>query len=209
MKRLTIDDKTNILIGLFIAALIAANLLGNKITYLFGISASVGIFAFPITFLVTDIIAEVHGKQKARSVVYAGMVAIVLVFLLTALSIWLPPATRFEFNTEYQQIFGVSLRILIASFIAFAISQTHDIWAFHFWKKKTNGKHLWFRNNASTFVSTFIDTTIFMFIAFYQVTPKFTIPFIFALIIPYWLLKIFMAIIDTPFCYLGVKWLKS
>ncbi|MBU2236011.1 VUT family protein, partial [Patescibacteria group bacterium] len=55
----------------------------------------------------------------------------------------------------------------------------------------------------------FIDTTIFMFIAFYHVSPKFTVAFIFSLIFPYWILKVVFAILDTPFVYLGVRWVKN
>ena len=76
-------------------------------------------------------------------------------------------------------------------------------------KKITKGKYLWLRNNLSTVISQLIDTTLFMFIAFYMVTPQFTAPFIIELIIPYWLFKVGFAFIDTPLVYLGVKWLKS
>jgi len=93
--------------------------------------------------------------------------------------------------------------------VAFTLSQTHDIWAFNFWKQKTKGRFLWLRNNLSTIVSQFIDSTIFMFIAFYAITPKFTVGFIFSLIIPYWLFKIAFAILDTPLVYAGVKWLRE
>lgn len=207
--KLTIDEKTNLLLALFIAALVAANLLGNKITVILGISVAVGIFSYPITFLITDIIEEVHGKKKAQTFVLAGFISLILVLILTALSIYMPPASRFTYNQEYITVFSVSLRIIVASLIAFIISQTHDIWAFNLWKQKTHGKYLWLRNNASTVVSQFMDTTIFMFIAFYHVTPKFDAPFIFALIIPYWALKMVFALCDTPFVYLGVKWLKK
>ena len=63
--------------------------------------------------------------------------------------------------------------------------------------------------NLSTIVSQLIDTFVFMMIAFYQLTPKFTFIFIIHLIIPYYLFKILFAIIDTPFVYLGVNWLKK
>jgi len=68
---------------------------------------------------------------------------------------------------------------------------------------------LWLRNNLSTIVSQFIDSTVFMFVAFYALTPKFTVAFIFSLIIPYYLFKVAFAVLDTPFVYLGVKWLKK
>jgi len=206
---LTKEDKTNILLGIFVAALIAANLLGSKITEIFGVRTSVGIFAFPITFLVTDVVAEVHGKRKTQSFVITALIAQLLVLGLIFISIKLPAHPFFEYNESYSLIFTNSIRIIIASIVAFLLSQFHDIWAFHFWKEKTKSKFLWLRNNLSTIVSQFIDTTVFMFIAFYLVSPKYTVAFIFSLIIPYWILKIVFAIIDTPFVYLGVKFLRG
>ena len=207
--KLSREDKIGILLGIFIAALIAANLLGTKITVLFGISVSVGIFAYPITFLVTDIVEEVEGKKKIKKFVYAGFVALILVMILTLVSVVLPAASRYDYNDEYKIVFSNSIRIMVASLVAFLISQFHDLWAFNFWKEKTKGKFLWLRNNASTIASQFIDTIIFMYIAFYQMTPKFTAGYVFSLAMPYWFLKIFMALCDTPFCYLGVRWLKN
>lgn len=201
--------KTDILLALFVAAIVAANLLGNKITTILGVSVSVGIFSYPLTFLITDIIAEVHGKKRAFHFLIGGLASIILVLILVIISLKLKPNPRFIYEQEYQTIFKLSTRMLIASLMAFATSQSHDIWAFHFWKKKTKGKFLWLRNNVSTIVSQFIDTSIFMFIAFYQISPKFTIVFIFSLIIPYWIFKIVFALLDTPLCYIGVKWLKS
>lgn len=207
--KLTQDDKTNILIALFVGGLVAANLMGTKIAD-FGIFiASVGILAFPITFLVTDIIAEVHGREKARSVVNAGILTLLFVLVITAIAVALPSAARDFFPAEYTMVFSTTLRIFVASLIAFSLSQHHDIWAFNYWGIKTGGKHLWLRNNLSTVVSQLIDTTVFMFIAFYGVTPHAGVAFITALIIPYWIIKVVFAVCDTPLCYAGVRWLKK
>jgi len=206
---MTQQTKTDILIAVFIAALIAANLLGTKITTILGVSVSVGIFAYPLTFLVTDVIEEVHGKSRTKNLIIAGFVTLILLFILVAISTRLPAAARYEHNEAYTTIFGSSLRMIIASLIAFVISQTHDVWAFDYWKRKTKGKFLWLRNNASTWISQFVDTTIFMFIAFYQISPKFDAAFIFTLIIPYWLFKIAFAALDTPLVYAGVRWLRK
>ncbi len=201
--------KTDFLLGLFVTSLILANLLGTKITTLFGIRVSVGIFFMPILFLVTDVVAEVHGKEKARNFVMVTTILLVFLFFMMWLSIALPPNETWGNQEAYANIFGGSLRIVAASLIAFAVSQLHDVWNFDFWKRKTHGKFLWLRNNVSTMVSQLIDTVLFMFIAFYQVTPKFTVGFIITLIIPYYLFKIGFALVDTPLCYLGVKWLRG
>lgn len=206
---MTQSFKLNLLLGLFVGMLIGANLLGSKITSLFGISVSVGIFMVPIMFLITDIIAEVYGRKMARQFVIVGIITLTMILIFTALFVILPPHDRYNFNEEYKIVFGASLRMMIASIIAFALSQVHDIWAFEFWKKKTHGKYLWLRNNLSTIVSQAIDTLVFMFIAFYQITPQFDALFILELAIPYYLLKIAFAALDTPFVYAGVKWLKK
>lgn len=206
---MTTELKTHILLGLFVGLLVGMNLLGGKITSLFGVSVSVGIFMVPLTFLITDIVEEVHGKKLAQHFVISGVVVLVLILLYTALFVVLEPHQRYGFNEEYKTIFGGSLRIIIASLVAFVLSQTHDVWAFSFWKKKTKGKALWLRNNLSTIVSQFIDTFVFMMIAFYHMSDKFTFWFIIQLIIPYYLFKIAFALLDTPFIYLGVRWLRG
>lgn len=206
----SLEQKTSFLLGLFVACLVAANLIGLKVAS-FGIfEASVGILVFPVLFLITDIVEEVHGKQKAKEFVYIGLATLVFILIVTAIAVLLPAASRsFVSQDEYAKIFGTTLRIFAASIIGFFFSQMHDVWAFNFWRERTLGKHLWLRNNLSTIVSQFIDTTIFMFIAFYAISPKFTVDYVFALIIPYWLVKVLFALCDTPFCYLGVKWLGA
>lgn len=207
--KFNIELKTNILLGIFVGSLIAANLIGLKIAE-FGIfQASVGILLFPILFLVTDIIEEVHGKKKAQEFVLIGFVTLIIVLIITVIAVILPFAERSLVKEEYTTIFSTTIRIFIASITAFLIAQIHDVWAFNFWKKKTKGKYLWLRNNLSTIVSQFLDTTIFMFIAFYNISPNFNVEYVFTLIIPYWLVKVLFALFDTPFCYLGVKWLSK
>ena len=203
------EFKTDILLGFFIASLILSNLLGSKITSMLGVRVSVGILFVPILFLVTDIITEVHGKVRAKNFFYISISVLLFALMMMYFCIIMPAHEQWLNQEAYEIIFKGSFRMTIASLIAFILSQYHDIWAFHFWKKKTKGKFLWLRNNASTIISQLIDTTIFMYIAFYHLTPKFTTSFIFSLIIPYWIFKIIFALLDTPLCYLGVKWLKS
>jgi uncharacterized integral membrane protein (TIGR00697 family) len=203
------NEKVSILLSIFITALVCANLLGNKIITIIGITVSVGIFAYPITFLVTDIIAEVYGKKETLKFYKAGIIAVLLALLLTTISRLVPAASFYSYAQDYNNVFGNSIRILIASLTAFLISQYNDIIVFHFLKKITKNKYLWIRNNLSTMISQLIDTTIFTFIAFFHMTPAFGISKMIAMIIPYWLLKVLFALFDTPFCYLGVKWLKK
>ncbi len=206
---LNIEKKTMILVAVFSAALILGNILGSKVTTIFGITTSVGIFAYPITFLITDIIEEVRGKEITKTFIYAGIVSLILAFVLVLIGIKMNPASFYKNNDAYTLVFSNSMRVICASLVAFTLGQIHDIWSFNFWKKRTAGKFLWLRNNLSTIISQLIDTTIFTFIAFYLVTPEFTIARIISMIVPYWLLKVIFAVVDTPFVYLGVKWLKG
>lgn len=214
-----LEKKTNLLLGLFVASLIAANLIGGKITQFWIIQVSVGVFAYPITFLITDVVEEVHGKERTKTFIWVGFICMLFVLLMTALAVKLPFASRSYLQAEqYTPVFGMSLRFFIASITAFLVSQLHDVWAFNFWRQKTHGKWLWLRNNASTIVSQFIDTVLFMFIALYYIpwlpqtlntSPKFTVAYLFTLIIPYYILKIIIALFDTPFVYLSVWWLRG
>jgi uncharacterized integral membrane protein (TIGR00697 family) len=189
--------------------LLLGNLLGSKRIEIFGIVTSVGLIGYPPTFLITDIVEEVKGKEATNIFIHAGFLSLLIAFLFVSLSTGLPPASTYYGNEAYTSVFSNSLRMIIASMTAFVISQYHDIWAFNFWKQKTKGRYLWVRNNFSTVVSQLIDSTIFMFLAFYKVTPEVDSVYVLHMILPLWILKVGFALLDTPFVYLGVKWFAS
>ncbi|MEA4859068.1 MAG: queuosine precursor transporter [Sphaerochaeta sp.] len=203
------DKKELFLFALYITGMIVVNTVGSKIISLFGVRVSVGIFFMPVLFLVTDIIGEVKGHAHATLFVRYSILMLVIMFVVTGLFIKITPHPSWELQQQYQQIFGMSMRMSLASLISFAVSQTVDVNIFLLFKKLSKDRMLWLRNNLSTMVSQFIDTVIFMFIAFYHITPTFTAAYVFSLVIPYWLFKVLFALIDTPFCYLGVQWLKK
>jgi len=205
----SVDYKMQILLTMFISCLLLGNLLGSKRIEIFGIVTSAGIFGYPPTFLITDIVEEVKGKEATDIFVHAGFLSLCIAFLFISFSTGFPPASTYYGNEAYASVFSNSLRMIIASMIAFVISQYHDIWAFNFWKQITKGRHLWIRNNLSTIVSQLIDSIIFMFLAFYKVTPEVDAIYVFHMILPLWILKVGFALLDTPFVYLGVWWLAS
>ncbi len=210
-------QKLDFLISLYIFCICVAELMGGKVFHLFKIgdfplNASVAIFVLPIIFSINDIITEVHGKERARSVVRSGLVMVALIFVFTLLAVSLPPSMRFESKeTAYDTIFGLTARIAFASLTAFTIAEFMDIYIFSKIRERLGKKKLWLRTNASNVISQFLDTTIFMFLAFYSLDKPLTenLPFLIGLILPYWLLKCFMSVIETPFVYAGVKWLKK
>ena len=201
--------KRDFLFAFFVASMVMVNTLGTKIISIVGIRVSVGIFFVPALFLITDIIGEVFGRAEASRFVNMATIMLVVLFVMMGVCIAVPPNESWGMQEQYAMIFGSSLRMTIASLVSFVVAQQLDVFMFSFWGKVTHGKHLWIRNNLSTIVSQFIDTTIFEFIAFWHLNDKFTTGYIFSLIIPYWLFKVVFALLDTPFCYLGVRWLRG
>lgn len=212
------DKGLYILIALFITALTTSNLTASKIIVLgklWGITllSPAAVVAYAITFLMTDIISEVWGRGIANKVVFAGFISQLLVIALTWIAIVLPiaPFQGIEYQKAYEKILAPSINIVLASLIAYLISQYHDVWAFHKWKQITQGKYLWLRNNASTMISQFIDTTIFISLAFTVIPWLMTGTAIIEptrlpnLILGQYLVKLTIAVLDTPFCYIGVK----
>lgn len=201
--------RLQILFALFIAILVGMNLVGGKIVDIYGVSVSVAIFMAPFAFLITDIVEEVYGKETIKHFIVSGILSLVVIFSFVILFVHLTPHERYVHNKEYETIFASSTRMIIATIFAFILSQAHDAMAFEWWRKKTKGKALWLRNNFSTTISQLIDTFTFMMIAFYQVSPKFTLSFIVSLAVPYYLFKVLFAFLNTPLVYAGVKWLES
>ncbi|MDD1653488.1 MAG: queuosine precursor transporter [Methanomicrobiales archaeon] len=201
------ETKFFLLMALFVASVIAANLMGNKIAVFGFFDAAVGILVFPLSYLALDVIQEVEGRDTARRIVLATMAVLAYVLVVTYVATQLPSAARDFYPEEYNLIFGISVRVMVASITAFLLAELLDIEVFRTLKEWTHRRMLWLRATGSTVVSQFIDTTVFMFLAFYGVSPKFTALYIFTLVIPYWLLKCAVAIFGTPFVYLGVRWL--
>lgn len=209
--------KFDLLVSIYIFCIAVAELMGAKTFPIINsgaikLNASVAIFVIPLLFSINDIITEVYGKERARSVIRSGLIVIFLILVFSVFSTYLPPSSRFAASEKaYDDIFGKSARIAAASLTAFGIADFLDVFIFSKIREKFGGKALWFRNNASNFVSQFVDTTLFMFLAFYAFQKPLgdNVAFLLSLIVPYWLLKCFMSVVETPFVYLGVKWLST
>jgi len=199
--------------ALFITSLVVSNLIFQKFFYwypvdieIFGtklFEISVGILPYPITFLITDLISEIYGKKKANQIVVAGIFAsffsMGIVFIANSV-----PATDWSpvNNSLFSTVFGNTAIAVFASMMAYLLAQFIDIQIYHFWKRLTRGRHLWLRNNFSTFLSQFVDTfTILFLLCSFDIISwdKFS-----GLLVAGFLFKILIALFDTPFLYLGV-----
>jgi len=164
----------------------------------------------------TDIISEVFGKKAARKVVWIGFFSQLIMLGLVEFAIVMPePAWQEELASWFKQILGSTWFIVVASLIAYLVSQHHDVWAFHKWREVTRGRYLWLRNNLSTMVSQGIDTVLFISLAFgvlpYMVYGEPLIPWsaLPSLMLGQYLAKIIIAVLDTPLVYAGVKIVKK
>jgi len=202
-----------ILGGLFITSLVVSNLIFQKFFYwhpfdveIFGsklFEISVGILPYPITFLITDLISEIYGKKRANDIVIVGIFASLfsLLIIYTASN---APATTWSYvdDTMFNKVFGNTSLAVFASMITYLFAQFVDIQIYHFWKRITKGKHLWLRNNFSTWFSQFVDTlTIVTLLCSFDIIDWINFP---GLLISGFIFKVLVAILDTPFLYLGV-----
>lgn len=184
-----------LLLSIFIGCITIASVLASKIITIMGLFVPAGVLAYSITFICTDVVSEIWGRERANTTILGGFVALVTVLLLVQLSLVWPKAPFWDNDIAFRSVLGATSRIIVASFIAYLVSQYHDVWAFHFWKRITNDRHLWLRNNLSTAVSQFLDSFIFITIAFYGVMP------IGSLIVGQWIVKMAIAALDTPLVY--------
>ncbi len=196
------------LVGIFITSLVSCNLIFQKFfeidiwlpfvgSYTF--QQSVGLLPYPITFIVTDVISELYGKKKANQVVTVGLIASMFMLIIVTVSDVIPSAPFGIGSDIFSKVFGLSSAAVFASMMAYLFAQYVDVRLFHFWKKITNGKHLWLRNNASTIFSQFIDTAVVLLLLCYFNVLEWGM--FSQLLLNGFLFKVIFAALDTPIIY--------
>lgn len=210
-------QKMDLLIAIYIFCIVVSQIMGAKtfpLINIFGfqINQSVSIFVFPFIFILNDIVNEVFGPERARSIIRSSLIVILFIFVYSLITTAIPASSRFAASENaYDQIFGLSARFSLASLIAFISSDFLDVYIFAKMRKALGKKGLWLRVNVSNFLSQFIDTVVFMVLAFWALDMSFSsnFTFILGLLIPYWIVKCLISIIETPLVYAGVNWLKN
>ena len=175
-----------ILRNIYIFAYLISNFIAPDLITLFGLTFSKGVFLYPLTFLITDVVGEVYSWKTVKNFYYWGIACSIMIFGLHYIVT--------DAGTVY-------LKIVAASLLAYSISQFMDIKIFYKLKQKHGTRLLWFRNNVSTVTSQSVDTAIFVGLLF---ADQFILVFFSQLII-----KVLIALVDTPLCYLGVKILRK
>jgi len=198
------------LLGCIILSILLANLQGPKLTTIFGLQTSLGVIFYSSIFFATDLLSEKYGRAMANRAVLIGFsVSCILVLMLSIALLFLPsidPETA-EFSNRIQKSFENILnftpRFVFGSLLAYLISQSLDVWLFHWIRKKTAGRMLWLRNNGSTMISQAVDTLIYSLVVWWGVVELSTA---IQLGLVKYGFKLAIAAIDTPFIYWAISW---
>ncbi len=200
------ENKLRFITALFITCLLVSNIIAGKLFTLGRLVLPAAVFVYPVTLVITDTVSEVWGKKEANEIVWLGLIMNLVMTVFLYLGRVLPPASFWEHQAAYEAVLGMVPRIVAASMIAYLVSQLHDVWAFLFWRRVTKGKYLWLRNNLSTMASQLLDSVIFITLAFAGTVGGAVLV---SMIAGQYLVKLILALVDTPFCYLAVRWARK
>lgn len=210
---MTIDEKIYITICVLFAILIViGNLIYQKFAFLpilpfYTFELSVGAITYPLTFLLTDLIAEFYGKTKANFCVKLALAMNIIVTLIIAIMDRLNATEWSKIdNITFHKVFGLYSIAFIGSIIACYTAQLIDITIYLWIRKVTHGRWLWLRNNGSTAISLFVDTCIV--ISFMSILGVLPIDRMWSLIVNSYSFKLFFTICSTPLFYIGVNIIK-
>jgi queuosine precursor transporter len=194
-----------IIVAVFITCLITANITAVKLVTIFGLILPAGVFVFPISYIVGDVLTEVYGFQRARRVIWLGFFC----NLIAVLAIWfggiMPAAPFWKAQGAYEIILGYTPRLLAASFLAYLIGEFTNSIVLAKMKVATNGRWLWSRTIGSTLVGQGLDSLVFVLVAFFGTIP---LTGLVVAIFSQWLFKSIYEAAATPLTYLVVNALK-
>jgi uncharacterized integral membrane protein (TIGR00697 family) len=191
---------STLLIALYVACELIANITANKTVSLFGVTAPAGVFIYALTFTLIDLVNEHLGKLGARRVIYAAFAANILFAMYSAFVVLLPYPSFFTGQEAFAQVLGSTPRIVSASLLAYIVSSLIDVEVFDAWKRRVGG-HKWARVVASNAVSTAVDSALFVSVAFSGLFPL--IP----LIAGQYLFKMAITVVSVPLIY-ATRWMK-
>jgi hypothetical protein len=198
------------LLAAIVLSILLSNLQGPKLTVIFGMQTSLGVIFYSSIFFATDLLSEKFGRAEANRAVLIGFSVSVIIVVMLSLGLLFQPSDRpasAEFSNNVHNAFVTILdftpRFVFGSLFAYLVSQSFDVWFFHKIKEKTQGRHLWLRNNLSTMVSQMIDTLLYSFVVWWGVVDLATA---IQLGMVKYVFKLAIAIIDTPFIYWARSW---
>jgi hypothetical protein len=194
-----------IVVAVFVTCLITANIIAVKLVDLFGLILPGAIFIFPLSYITGDVLTEVYGYRQARKVIWLGFLCNVLVVGAIWIAQVLPAASSWDGQKAYERILGYTPRILAASFLAYLVGEFANSFVLAKMKIATQGRWLWMRTIGSTLVGQWLDSVVFIALAFAGTIP---VQALTLAIVTQWLAKSAYEAVATPFTYLVVNFLK-
>ncbi|MEX0696689.1 MAG: queuosine precursor transporter [Dongiaceae bacterium] len=194
-----------LLTALFVACLIAANIVAVKLIAPFGLLLPAAIVIFPVSYILGDVLTEVYGYRAARRVIWLGFLANLIVVAAIALAQILPAASFWDGQAAFERILGQTPRILAASFLAYLIGEFANAFVLAKLKIATEGRLLWLRTIGSTLVGQGLDSAVFITLAFAGIIPPAGLV---AAVVTQWLVKSAYEALATPVTYAVVGFLK-
>lgn len=189
----------------FVAVLLISNIASTKIVQLGWLTFDGGTLLFPLSYIFADILTEVYGFQKSRRVIWLGFFCACVMSAILYVVGMLPAAADWGNQSAYDAILGQAPRIVAASLIAYLCGEFINSFILAKMKVWTAGKWLWSRTIGSTVVGEFVDSTLFILIAFAGVLPN---SLLVTLIVSNYVFKTGIEILFTPVTYAAVGYLK-
>lgn len=211
----------DLIVGLFVAVLIISNIASVKIVFLplgffrrflpflpagFGFTFDGGTLLFPLSYIFNDILTEVYGYAHSRRAIWTGFIGLVLLSTTLWLVGILPPAAGWEYQAAYEATLMFAPRIALASIVAFFMGEFANSAVLSKMKILTRGRWLWTRTIGSTVVGEFVDTVVFVTVAFAGVLPR---ALLFSIGLSNYLFKTGYEVVATPLTYTICRWLKQ
>ena len=213
-RRLSVPVAAVALTAVFVAALVTAQVISAKLLavtlpVLGAVSAPGGTLAYAVTFFASDCLSELYGREYTRRVVNVAFGTNFVLLALVWATIQIPAADGSVDPTAFATVLGLSTNVVAGSLVAYLVSQNWDVTVFHRIRELTGGSALWLRNVGSTATSQLLDTVIFTVVAFrvapaVGVGPSLPLSVIGSLIVGQYVLKLLIAVVDTPLVYAAV-----
>jgi uncharacterized integral membrane protein (TIGR00697 family) len=189
----------------FVMSLLVSDTIAVKIITWAGFTLPAGIIVFPVAYIFGDVLTEVYGFERTRSVIWFGFICLAAMAIFYYVATLLPPAGFWTDQAPFARLFGFVPRIVVASFIAYLIGEFLNSVVLSRMKIATNGKHFWLRAVGSTLVGEGADSIVFNSIAFAGVMP---LKVLGVVMFSGWLLKCLYEVVALPLTYAIVGWLK-
>lgn len=191
--------------GLFVAVLLISNIASTKIVTFLWFTFDGGTILFPLSYIFGDILTEVYGYKESRRVIWIGFLSAFLMSITLIIVGAMPAAPDWTYQDSYDKILGLTPRLVAASLMAFWSGEFSNSFILAKMKVWTKGKLLWSRTIGSTVVGEFVDTSIFVLVAFWGVMPN---DLLWTIILSNYFFKTGVEVVFTPVTYKVVSWLK-